>query len=183
VFRELKGNLEEFLEDRKLPVAKQKVLPFKSSTWKEVLFNSLLVLLSEVTFTHNEALQQILLTKVKKWYDEKTVPPVYLPSIRRRNHDATATKRTSLSETPLKERRISTDLRKLDAFPTIESQSSSPTKSPRLPRFVLSVDSESYRRQSDQEETSEAKLNGTYIDFKERELLEMKASTTRNSED
>mmetsp|Transcript_12961 Transcript_12961/g.24070 ORF Transcript_12961/g.24070 Transcript_12961/m.24070 type:complete len:448 (+) Transcript_12961:35-1378(+) len=182
-FSELKGKLEEYLEDKKLPPARQKVMPYKSSSWREVLFNSLLVLLSEVTFTNDEHQQQILLTRVKKWYDEKTAPPSPLPPIiKRKDAVRPSSKRLSKSETPLKERKVNLELKKLDAIPSIESRTPSPTKTAKLPRLVVSLDSRTFadKRANILDEVTEAKLSSRYIEFRERELLEMKATSTRN---
>jgi hypothetical protein len=185
VFSDLKEKLEEYLEDCKLPLHRQKVLPHKSSNWREVLFNSLLVLLSEVTFTNDEGQQQVLLTKVKKWYDEKTSPPTPLPQlVKRKDHSGSDSKRLTQSVTPMKERRANLQGSKLDAIPSIESRSPSPVKSPqKLPRLVFSLDNRSFRdrRIAALDEATEAKLSARYIEFRERELLEMKASSTRNS--
>lgn len=145
MFIELKGKLESYLEDRNLPIIKQKVLTHKSAKWREVLFHSLLVLLSEVTFTNDEAQQQNLLTKVKKWYDEKTALPSPLPSlVKRKDPVRPNSKRLSKSETPMKDQKTQFELRRLDAIPTIESRTPSPTKTPKLPRLVVSLNSRTF---------------------------------------
>lgn len=181
VFSELKQKLEEYFEDRKLPSHKQKVLAFKSSHWREVLFSSLLVLLSEVTFTHEEALQQVLLSKVKKWYDEKTAPPTQLPLLIKRKEASPNLRRVTMSETPMRDRQMNIQLRKLDAIPSIESRSPSPTKTPKLPRLVFSPDSRPYADYKAVllDEQTESKLEARYLEFREREMTEMKATCTR----
>lgn len=185
VFSELKGKLEEYLEDRKLPTVRQKVLPFKSANLREVLFNSLLVLLSEVTFTNDETQQRVLLIKVKKWYDEKTAPPTPLPTlVKRKDAVRPSSKQLSKSETPLRERKAILKAKGIDAVTTIESRTASPILPSKLPRLVSSLDYRSYAEQtvSVLDDSTESKLNARYIEFREREKLEMKATSTRNSE-
>lgn len=184
-FTELKSKLEEYYEDRKLPTHRQQVLPYRPGHWKEVLYNSLLVLLSEVTFTNNGAQQQDLLARVKKWYDEKTAPRKKLPAlIKRKDAVRPNSRRLSKSETPLKVRKANIEHKRLDKIKSIESRSPSPVKAVNLPRLVVSLDNRSFdeKKAIPEGELTEAEMSARYIDIREKELLEMKAASARNSD-
>jgi hypothetical protein len=156
------------------------VLSHKSKHWREGLFTSLLELLSEVTFTREEPQQLGLLAKVKKWYDHKTALPVSPPVIKCKDPGRPDSRRLTKSVTPLKERKESIQLKKLDAFPSLESRSPSPTKTPKLP---LMVDKRTFNKAGWVDDFPADKLNVRYIEFRERELRELKATSTRNSKD
>jgi hypothetical protein len=177
-FIELKAKLEEYLEDLKLPV--QRVMSHKSKHWREVLFSSLLELLCEVTFTREETQQLGLLAKVKKWYENKTALPVSPPVIKRKDPGRPDSRRLTKSTTPLKERMAQIQLKKLDAFPSLELRSPSPTKTPKLP---LMVDRQTLNKAGWIDDYPADKLSMRYIEFRERELGEMRATSTRNSKD
>jgi hypothetical protein len=184
-FSELKKRLEDYLEDMKLPPHKQQVLPYKSTDMREVLFSSLIVLLSEVTFTHDRAQQQRLLARIKKWYDEKTIPPGILPPvIRRKDLSRPNSRRLSRSETPLRQKKAIFELKRLDANPTIESRSPSPTKTPVLPRLVISHNAQQGSNGSKANASvmsAKPKIKARSPEVRLQELLGMKAATARNS--
>jgi len=180
-FIELKEKLEAYFEDRNLPIPRQKVLISKSHYWREVLFSSLLELLSELTFTEDAALQMQLLSKVKKWYEEKTTTIGALPQAiqpPRTPNPKIQFKHEILDEKP--------EFTKKDSLSKNIFKSSSPTKS-KLP-VVQPFKQDSrleikYFGEMKQFELTEDDLARTSLRFNEmrdREIRELRTLSVRN---
>lgn len=195
VFIELKEKLEAYYEDRNLPLHKQRVLVSKSHYWREVLYNSLLELLSELTFTDDSALQTQLLAKVKKWYDEKTktfgtaiqTPRSLKPKLERRQD----TQDAKLAETSPKES-VSMLMSLHTSF--IKSQSSTapssapssaPLRSGKLPSVQAYKPEQRHFNDFKQLMLTEEDLQRTntrFNQFRENEAREINAIAVRNGE-
>lgn len=175
-FIELKQRLEAYYEDRNLPLIRQKMLIHKSRNWREVLFNSLLDLLSELTFTEDREQQIQLLAKVKKWYEEKTTTISALPRAVQKLPQQTRTKAEILIDDRPEEVKGKTD-----SISKIVAQNSSPLKSAKLP----SAEKLFYERPKLEPklETTAAdydRSNKRFNELREREMNELRAIATRD---
>jgi hypothetical protein len=171
-FIELKDKLAAYFEDRNLPLHRQRLMVNKSRNWREVLFNSLLELLSELTFTEDHSLQMKLLAKVKKWYEEKTTAQATLssPAQTRLSRPVTAQTKGNLTSRSGEEV-------KCESISRLVHQSSAklPTLDVQTPDKKLFYD----RAKPEYTEEDYARPNKRFNELREREMHELRAIATR----
>jgi hypothetical protein len=180
-FIELKERLEAYFEDRNLPLLRQKMLVHKSRNWREVLFNSLFELLSELTFTQDPEQQMQLLLKVKKWYEEKTTSLGALPQpvqVRPRPATATASVRSEIMIDKRPEEAKHESISKIVAqhSPTKSAQSAPPIQ-PSDNKFFYE------RARTDIAEADYERSNRRFNELREREINELRAIATKEGKD
>jgi hypothetical protein len=183
-FIELKERLEAYFEDRNLPLLRQKMLVHKSRNWREVLFNSLFELLSELTFTQGPEQQMHLLLKVKKWYEERTTSLGALPQpvqVRPRPATAAVTAKSDImvDKKPLEEAKHES-ISKIVAqhSPTKSAQSALPTQPSDNKFFYERAKADIAITEADYERS-----NRRFNELREREINELRAIATKEGED
>ena len=90
-FKELKGYLSKYYQDRQKPMPMQTMHTGQDKHWKDRLYCSLQSLLSELTYTSLEETQLQLLDKVYSWFRDKI--GLQLPQITYRSPVVAASKR------------------------------------------------------------------------------------------
>jgi hypothetical protein len=176
----LKENLEAYYEDRNQPAQQQSILVHKSQRWRDVLYNSLLELLSELTFTDDSTLQIQLLAKVKKWYDEKTTPVRPVPS-RRVYHEVLKPKPMSRVEVTKDD--LGTTVQ-TESISKIVTQSSSPVKSRKLTPVPKLETKPLYEENTvDFTEAEYQRLHSRYNHYREQEAKDIRSTSIRTGKD
>jgi hypothetical protein len=77
----MKSELELYYREKNKPVRYQTLHAEKSAAWKEHLYLNLQALLNEVTYTSDPQIKSFLVTKVYRWYLEKSQRPGDRPRV------------------------------------------------------------------------------------------------------
>ena len=82
IFRFLKSELEIYYKEKNKSPHRQIQNNHRSQAWKEHFYHSLQSLLNEVTYTNDNQLKEYRLTKIYKWYAEKSQRALERPKIK-----------------------------------------------------------------------------------------------------
>ncbi len=72
MFKFLKSELELYYRERKRPQDVQTLYTDQTPAWREHFYLNLQILLNEITYTNDKQIKTYLITKVYKWYTERT---------------------------------------------------------------------------------------------------------------
>ena len=78
LFTYLKSELELYFKERSKPVKFQTLFTHRSPVWKETFYSTLHSLLTEIVYTSDAGIKDSLISKVYKWYVEKSQRPLVI---------------------------------------------------------------------------------------------------------